>query len=109
MKKIQREEALIVLQNTKIIFKQSIEQAYNNMESAFNQYHILLKQVEVFEESFRVNEIRFNNGVSNIVNYITSKNNVDIAKLNLSKTKYEYLLRVKILERSEERRVGKEC
>jgi len=98
IQEIQREEVLIALQNTKIIFKQSIEQAYNNMESAFDRYHILLKQVKVFEESFRVNEIRFNNGVSNIVNYITSKNNMDTAKLNLSKTKYEYLLRVKILE-----------
>jgi len=98
LQKIQQEESLIDLQNTKLIFKQSIEEAYNNMEVAFDSYYILLDQVNSFDESFRVNEIRFNNGVSNIVDYITSKNNMDSAKLNLSKTKYEYLLRVKILE-----------
>ena len=98
LQKIQQEESLIDLQNTKLVFKQSIEEAYNNMEVAFDSYHILLDQVESFDESFRVNEIRFNNGVSNSVDYIISKNNMDSAKLNLSKTKYQYLLRVKILE-----------
>ena len=98
LQKIEKEESLIELENTKLIFKQSIEEAYNNMDSAFDRYHILLEQVKAFEESFRINEIRFNNGVSNIVDYITSKNNMDSARLNLSQTKYEYLLRVKILD-----------
>ena len=98
IQKIEKEEALIALEQTKLLFKQSIEQAYNNMESTFNKYHILLKQVKAYEESFRVNEIRFNSGVSNIVDYITSKNNMDSARLNLNSTKYEYLLRVKVLD-----------
>ena len=68
------------------------------MESAYNRYFIQIQQVEAYNESFRVNEVRFENGVSNIVDYITSKNNMDIAQLNLNKNKYEYLLRVKILE-----------
>jgi outer membrane protein len=45
-----------------------------------------------------INEIRFNNGVSNIVEYLISKNNLDTAKLNLSKAKYEYILRVRVLD-----------
>jgi outer membrane protein len=98
LQKIAKQESLIELENTKLLFKQSIEEAYNNMESAYDRYYILLEQVKAFEESFRVNEIRFNNGVSNIVEYITSKNNMDSARLNLSQTKYEYLLRVKILD-----------
>ncbi len=98
LQKIQLDETMVVLEKTKLDFKQSIEEAYNNMEAAFDRYHLLIEQVAAFEESFRVNEIRFNNGVSNIVDYITSKNNMDSAKLNLSQTKYEYLLRVKILD-----------
>ena len=98
LQKIAKQESLVELENTKLLFKQSIEEAYNNMESAYDRYYILLEQVKAFEESFRVNEIRFNNGVSNIVDYITSKNNMDSARLNLSQTKYEYLLRVKILD-----------
>ena len=68
------------------------------MESAHSRYHILINQVMAYEESFRINEVRFNNGVSNIVDYITSKNNMDSSRLNLNKTKYEYLLRVKVLD-----------
>lgn len=98
IQKIQMEESLIDFQNTKLLFKQSIEQAYINMDAAFSKYHILSEQVKAFEESFRINEIRFNNGVSNIVEYITSKNNLDSSQLNLSNAKYEYLLRVKVLD-----------
>jgi len=98
LEKIQLQESSIDLQNTKLLFKQSIEEAYLKMESAFNRHHILVGQVTSYEHSFHTNEIRFNNGVSNIVEYLTSKNNLDSAKLNLSKAKYEYILRVRILD-----------
>ena len=98
LEKIQLEESSLDLQNTTLLFKQSIEEAYLKMESAFNRHHILISQVTAYEHSFRTNEIRFNNGVSNIVAYLTSKNNLDSAKLNLSKAKYEYILRVRILD-----------
>jgi len=98
LQKIKVKETEIEQEQTKFDFKQSIEEAYNNMESAYDRYHILINQIEAYEESFRVNEVRFNNGVSNIVSYITSKNNMDSSKLNLNKVKYEYLLRVKILD-----------
>ncbi|WP_033962365.1 TolC family protein [Psychroserpens jangbogonensis] len=98
VEKIQLEEAQINLNQIKFIFKQSIQESYNNMEASFKRYQILKNQVTAYEESFRVNEVRFNSGVSNIVEYITSKNNMEASKLNLSQTKYEYLLRVKVLD-----------
>jgi outer membrane protein len=98
IEKIQHKEALVNLKQTKFVFKQSIQEAYNNMETSFKVYQVLKNQVAAYEESFRVNEVRFNNGVSNIVEYITSKNNMDSSKFKLSITKYEYLLRVKILD-----------
>jgi outer membrane protein len=98
LEKIQLEESSIDLQDTKLEFKQSIEEAYLKMESAFNRHHLLIGQVTAYEQSFHTNEIRFNNGVSNIVEYLTSKNNLDSAKLNLSKAKYEYILRVRVLD-----------
>lgn len=68
------------------------------MESVFDRHRILLGQVISYEVSFHVNEIRFNNGVSNIVEYITRKNNLDSAQLNLSNAKFEYILRVRVLD-----------
>jgi len=98
LQKVQLKEKSNDLQNTTLEFKQSIEEAYLKMESAFDRNFILVSQVNAYEQSFRTNEIRFNNGVSNIVAYLTSKNNLDAAMLNLSKAKYEYILRVRILD-----------
>lgn len=98
LQKIQLEESELELEDTKLLLKQSIKQAHAAMEAAYEEYLILQDQVVAFGESFRVNEIRFNSGVSNIVEYIISKNNLESATVNLTNVKYEYLLRVKVLE-----------
>lgn len=98
LEKINLQESILEMENAKLQFEQAIEQAYNDMEAAGRRYEILQEQVEAFEESFRINEIRFNSGVSTIVEYTISKNNLDNARINLANAKYEYLLRVKVLE-----------
>lgn len=97
-RKLELRQSTIDLQNSKLQFKQAVEDAHFKMENAFSRYQILKRQLEAYESSFRINEIRFNNGVSNIVQYLTSKNNLDTARLNLSNAKFEYILRVRILE-----------
>ena len=98
LQKIKLKETVLELKNTKLLFKRAIKKAYFDMESAYKRYKISQEQVSAFEESFRINDVKFSNGVSNIISYITSKNNRDVAKLNLNNIKYEYLLRVKILD-----------
>ena len=98
LSKIALEESQVALQSTKFEYKQSIELAYADMEAALGKYQTLEQQVAAFQESFRVNEIRFNNGVSNVIEYIISKNNLDTAKQNFSMARYEYVLRTKILD-----------
>jgi outer membrane protein len=68
------------------------------MQTAHAKYLIFEDQVQAYTETFRVNEIRFNSGVSNIVEYIISKNNLDNAKINLANARYEYIFRTKILD-----------
>lgn len=98
LEKINLQESMVALENTRLEFRQSIEQAYNDMMAAFSRYEILQGQVDAYEESFRINEIRFNSGVSTIVEYTISKNNLDNARINLANARYEYLLRVKVLD-----------
>lgn len=98
LEKINHQEAILEQENTKLQLKQAIEQAYNDMMAAYNRHEILQEEVEAYEESFRINEIRFNSGVSNIVEYTISKNNLDNARINLANARYEYLLRVKVLD-----------
>ncbi|GGG34902.1 TolC family protein [Bizionia arctica] len=98
LQKIQVEESLIELERTQQEIKNSIKQVHFDMEAAFLRYQSLLKQVAAYKESYRVNDIRFNNGASNFLAYITSKNNLDSSQTNLANAKYEYFLRVIVLD-----------
>lgn len=98
LEKINVEESMIQLERTNLEIKNAISQLHFDMEAAFNRINSLEKQVLAYQESYRINEIRFSNGVSNFLNYITSKNNLDNAKLNLTNAQFDYWLRVKILD-----------
>lgn len=98
LQKIVLEEQKVEYQQIFNELKQAIKEAHNDMQAAHNKYLIFEKQVQAYLKSFRVNEIRFNNGVSNIIEYIISKNNLDNSKINLANARYEYIFRTKILD-----------
>ncbi len=83
---------------TKTQLQQSIEQAYLNFTSASERYKTLLQQVEAYTESFRAAEILFNAGVGNSIDYLTAKNNLDRANINAIAAKYDYVLRMRVLD-----------
>lgn len=96
--KINAKSFSIVEQSTKTQLQQSIERAYINMSTTFERYKSLLEQVNFYRESFRAAEIRFNEGVGTPVDYLTAKNNLDRANSNFIISKYEYLLRTRVLD-----------
>ena len=98
LQKIDLKESVIALENERLQLEQAIKESYIAMEAAYERYHNLVEQVEAYEESFRVYEIRFNSGVSNMVEYTISRNTLENARINLANAKYEYLLRTRILE-----------
>ena len=83
---------------TKTQLSQAIDQAYINMNTAAERYKTILSQVEAFNESFRAAGIRFDSGVGNSIDYLTAKNNLDRANINLIIARYDYVLRAKILD-----------
>jgi outer membrane protein len=98
-------QAKISLKNTQYVAKTtrtqlgtSIDRAYANLVSAADRYKVLLEQVTAYNESFQAAEIRFNNGVGTSVDYLIAKNNLDRANIDLITTKYDYVLRTKILD-----------
>jgi len=84
--------------NTKIQLQQQIEQTYYNMTAAYNRYQALQDEVAAYTESFRISKIRFEAGVLTSVDYITSKNNMDAANLNLISAQYDYFIYSKVLD-----------
>ncbi len=88
----------LVEENTKTELQQSIERAFLNLKTSAEKFKILTDQVNSFEESFQAAEVRFNAGASTTVDYLIAKNNLDRTTTNLIISKYDFVLRSKVLD-----------
>ncbi|CAN5234602.1 TolC family protein [soil metagenome] len=95
---VQEKRSTINAKTTKTQLQQSVEQAYADMNAAYDRYQQLTAQVEYYTASFKAAEIKFNAGVLTSVEYLLIKNKVDNASINLIAAKYDYILRTKILD-----------
>lgn len=96
--KLNQKSADLTLKNTYVQLQQLTEQAYFNMEASKASYQTLVDQVSAFSESFRAAEVKFNAGAINSVDYLIAQNNLNRANLNLVATRYDFILRKKILD-----------
>ncbi|KAA9040896.1 TolC family protein [Ginsengibacter hankyongi] len=96
--KIQFKVTQLVEQNTKTLLQQSIEQAYVNFKNTSNKYSILLDQVQSFTESFKAAQAKFDAGAITSDIYLIAKNNLNATNINLIVSKYNFVLRAKILD-----------
>lgn len=96
--KIEFNEAELAEEATKLQLRQAVNLAWQNMRSANERLQILTNQVQSFKQSFHAAEIRFNAGVGTVVDYTIAKNNFERANISLISAKYDYLLRMKILD-----------
>lgn len=88
----------LVEENTKMQLRQQIEQAHLNMTNAYDRYKTLLEQVTAYTTSFKAAEAKFTAGVGTSVDYLIAKNNLDRANINLISSKYDFVLRKKVLD-----------
>ncbi|HWH61848.1 MAG TPA: TolC family protein, partial [Ginsengibacter sp.] len=96
--KINFKNSELIEQNTRTVLQQSIERAYVNLMNTSDKYKILLDQAQSFTESFHSAEIRFNAGAITSVDYLIIKNHLDRTNTNLIISKYDFVLRAKILD-----------
>ncbi|MEO6731397.1 MAG: TolC family protein [Ferruginibacter sp.] len=88
----------LIAENIKFQLRQAIEQAYINITTTYKRYTVLQSQAAAYAESFRIAGIRFENGVINSPEYLIAKNNLDRTNATIITTRYEYLLRMKVLD-----------
>ena len=96
--KLNYENAKVLSGASRNQLQQLVEQAWQNLHSAYGQYKGYLDQVHAYGESFRTAEIRFNAGAITSVDYVIAKNNYDRANTNLSEARFNFIFRTKILE-----------
>jgi outer membrane protein len=95
---INREIAEIVVTETQNTLRQSIETAYNDATAASKTYASSLKQVAAQEEAYRMNKQRFELGALSFVEYQISENDLYRAKSDLTRAKYNFIFKTKVLD-----------
>ncbi|WP_422356239.1 TolC family protein [Roseivirga pacifica] len=96
--KISKQRAEINSQNVRNTLRQNVETAYTNALASHKSYEASEKRVTSLEETFRATEQRYNVGNANFVDYQIASNNLFAARTDLTRSKYEYIFRVKILD-----------
>ncbi|MEM6360025.1 MAG: TolC family protein [Bacteroidota bacterium] len=95
---ITKRRAEITYKDTRYQLWQTIEQAYNDVKAASKSYEASLKAVEAREEAFRVTEKQKAAGAINATDYEIAENNLYQAKTDLTRAKYDYIFKLKILD-----------
>ncbi len=80
------------------ILYQTIESSYRNTIAAVKTYIASQKQVTSLEETFRTVENQYNNGSINFTDYQVASNNLFQAKRDLSRAKYDFIFKQKLLD-----------
>ena len=96
--KNEEKNSQLIADNVKFLLRQSIDQAYVNITTTYKRYMVLQEQEAAYTESFRIAGIRFENGVINAPEYLIAKNNMDRTHASIITTRYEYILRSKVLD-----------
>lgn len=96
--KIQQERATLNAMNVRNQLRQIIEQAYADARAANKTYDANKVRVEASEQALKVAEQRLNLGSGNATDYSVAKNNLNIAQSELIRAKYNYILRIKVLD-----------
>lgn len=75
-----------------------VARAVTDYKAAWTRLQANERNIEAQRESFKFSEARFNQGLLNAVDYLNTKNRLQIAEANLTQARYELLFRAKILD-----------
>lgn len=96
--KINKEIATINLSDQKRALREAIERAYINAKATLKEYEAAKKSVEAQELSFKYAQERYNLGATNSFDFEQVRNRFVNAKANLTRAKYNFVFRTKVLE-----------
>lgn len=95
---IQQASARLDIENTHIELRRNIEQAAAEASAAHKQYEAARKQKNAAEENFKAIQKAYNAGTVNFLDFNTALNQLYTSENELSRAKYDWLLKTKIVE-----------
>lgn len=96
--KVNMLDAQYNLRQSKQTLYKNIQQANSDAVSALEKYYSSIDAVESMQEAFKYTSEKFDVGLVSSIDYNIAKNNLSRTQSDLLQAKYEYLLRLKILD-----------
>jgi outer membrane protein len=88
----------LALEQTKRQLQKNVQTAHADVLAAFQKYRASNKSFNAFKESFTYAQSRFEQGVSNSIEFNDTKNKLIKAESELLQAKYDLLFKIKILD-----------
>ena len=85
-------------QQDNLVLKQDIYQAYTDAITSLQQFNAAGKTVEATQKAFDFATKRYNIGLLNTIDLITSQNNLFSARLQRLQAQFDYVFKMKVLE-----------
>ncbi|GAA4301327.1 TolC family protein [Compostibacter hankyongensis] len=95
---IDLENQRLTKEQDQLQLKQDIYQAYADAGAALEKYHAAQKSLEASRTAFFYASKRYELGVVNSIDYLTSQNNLYKAQTDMLTSHYEYVFKMKVLE-----------
>jgi outer membrane protein len=95
---IANQQAKIDAEQTAQTLRQNVETSYNEAIASSKTYNSSLRQVQAREEAFRMMEQRYNAGAATSFEYQVSQNDLYRARTDLTRAKYDFILKKKVLD-----------
>jgi len=86
------------VQQTKVQLEQEVRKAYLDVTRAKANYEATQKAVEASHLAFDWNELRFNQGVVGMSEYLDARNRLQQAESNFVRSKYDWIFKRKIID-----------
>jgi len=77
---------------------QEVERAYADARAAIAVFQASTLSREASEKSFRWTETRFEEGLTNQADFANARGNLDIARANETRNKFDYIFKLKVLD-----------
>jgi len=85
-------------QQAELKLKQDVYKAYNDAYNAIQKYYAAARAVRSAQEAFEFAKKRYELGLTNTVEYLTTQNTQFISESNLQSAKYDLLFKLKVID-----------
>jgi outer membrane protein len=85
-------------QQDNLILKQDIYQAYTDAITSLQKFNAATKTVEANQKAFEFAQKRYDIGLLNTIDLITTQNNLFSARLQRLLAQFDYVFKMKVLE-----------